>query len=79
MRKKIGTSGVVKMMKLLGGKKHIDREEFRDLFIMLPAKVRPLSGPLRGGRESQGGCQSVRPWLSALGYKQWRAGVRVSL
>jgi hypothetical protein len=38
VRKQISRSGVVKMMKLLGGRRHIDREEFRDLFIMLPAK-----------------------------------------
>jgi len=37
-RKKISKAGVVKLMKLLDQKKYIDREEFRDLFIMLPSK-----------------------------------------
>mmetsp|Transcript_38389 Transcript_38389/g.83505 ORF Transcript_38389/g.83505 Transcript_38389/m.83505 type:complete len:802 (-) Transcript_38389:1149-3554(-) len=37
-RKKVSAAGVVKMMNLLGNRKHIVREEFRDLLIMLPAK-----------------------------------------
>jgi len=37
-RKKISKAGVVKMMSLLDHRKHIVREEFRDLFIMLPSK-----------------------------------------
>ena len=37
-RKKISSAGVVKMMNLLGNRKHIVREEFRDLLIMLPSK-----------------------------------------
>jgi hypothetical protein len=37
-RKKISKAGVVKMMSLLDQRKHIVREEFRDLFIMLPSK-----------------------------------------